>query len=207
MKRPTRQLLRVGAILLALSLWQWYDQGEVDWHQRALALIGDRERNSGLQVATRQVEALGSERERPPGHFDLSGRVVRVADGDTLSLLDASNQQHRLRLYGIDAPEREQPHGERAAKALAQRVANRHIDAVIVDTDDYGRKVATVYLDGENLNLWLVEQGHAWWYRYHARHEHRLEAAEQTARSGERGLWAGNQPEAPWDWRRSQRFP
>lgn len=207
MKRPVRQLLRVGVILLALSLWQWYNQGEIDWYQRALALIGDHERSSGLQVATRQVEELGSQRERPPGRFDLSGRVVRVVDGDTLSLLDASNQQHRLRLYGIDAPEQEQPHGEQAAEALLNRVINRRVDAVVVDTDDYDRKVATVYLDGENLNLWLVEQGHAWWYRYHARYEHRLESAEQAAREANRGLWRMNTPQPPWDWRRNQRIP
>ena len=207
MKRPARQLLRLGVILAALTLWQWYQHGEVDWHQRILAPLIDREENSGLQVATRQVQALGDKRERTPAHFDLSGRVVRVADGDTLSLLDADNEQYRVRLYGIDAPERDQHHGQRAAGALAARVTNQHVDAVVVDTDDYGRKVATVYLDGENLNLWLVEQGHAWWYRYHARHEHRLESAEQAARAAQRGLWQASDPQPPWDWRRDARLP
>lgn len=207
MKRSGRQALRLGIILAALTLWQWYQQGEIDWHQRILDTLSDRDENRGVQVVTRQVEALGDRRERTPEHFDLSGRVVRVADGDTLSLLDAGNQQHRLRLYGIDAPEREQPHGGNAAHALATRVADQRVDAVVVDTDDYGRKVATVYLNGENLNLWLVEQGHAWWYRYHARHEHRLESAEQAARAANRGLWQASSPQPPWDWRRDARLP
>lgn len=207
MKKPGRQLLRLAVILAALSLWQWYQYGEVDWHQRILAPLTDREESSGLQVATRHVEALGKEREGVPAHFDLSGRVVRVADGDTLSVLVAGNEQYRLRLYGIDAPEREQAHGAQAAQALAARVANQRVDAIVVDTDDYGRKVATIYLDGENLNLWLVEQGHAWWYRYHARHEHRLESAEQAARAAGRGLWQAGDPTPPWDWRRDARLP
>ena len=91
MKRPARQLLRLGVILAALTLWQWYQHGEVDWHQRILAPLIDREENSGLQVATRQVQALGDKREGAPAHFDLSGRVVRVADGEWIA-------------RGIDAP-------------------------------------------------------------------------------------------------------
>lgn len=206
MKRPSRQLVRVSAILLALSLWQWYRHGDVDWHHQLLAYFTEPDNTTGLQVASRQVEELGRERDQPPGEFDLSGRVVRVADADTLSLLDRSSTQHRIRLYGIDAPERDQAHGEQAAQALASRIAGRRVDAVVVDTDDYGRTVATVYLDGENLNLWLVEQGHAWWYRYHARHEHRLASAEQAARDAGRGLWRHSDPEPPWDWRQRQRL-
>lgn len=206
MKRVPRQLLRVGIILLGLSLWQWYQQGEVGWHRHLLAYFTEQESTTGLQVASRKVEELGRERSAPPGHFDISGRVVRVTDGDSLSLLDRNNTQHRLRLYGIDAPERDQAHGELATQALASRIADRRVDAVVVDTDDYGRTVATLYVDGENLNLWLVEQGHAWWYRYHARHEHPLASAEQAARDAGRGLWRHSDPEPPWDWRQRQRL-
>lgn len=205
MKRTSRQLLRVGVILLGLTLWQLYQQGEVDWHKALLSPLSDSDRSSGAQIATRQLESVAERRNAPPPRFDLSGRVVRVADGDTLSLLDAGNNQHRLRLYGIDAPEREQEHGEQAARALAERVSGQRLDVIIVDTDNYGRQVATVYLNGENLNQWLVAQGHAWWYRYHARHEHDLKAAEQSARSAALGLWRAESPEPPWDWRQRQR--
>ena len=206
--RSRKNLTRVTVILLGLTLFQYFSGGEITWHRQLLATVtGGDGPEPGWRHAADKLEQAGAAREGTPlPDFDISGRVVRVADGDTVSLLDSNNEQHRIRLYGIDAPESGQPHGDRAREALAGMVAGRQLGVVVVETDDYGRLVGTLYADGRNINLALVQQGHAWWYQYFARHERPLEAAEKEARSARRGLWAGHDPIPPWDWRRQQRL-
>ncbi|MFO7550464.1 MAG: thermonuclease family protein [Haliea sp.] len=206
--RSRKNLTRVAVILLGLTLFQYFSGGEITWHRQLLTTVtGGDGPEPGWRHATDKLEQAGAAREGTPlPDFDISGRVVRVADGDTVSLLDSNNEQHRIRLYGIDAPEHGQPHGDRAREALAGMVAGRHLGVVVVETDDYGRLVGTLYADSRNINLALVQQGHAWWYQYFARHERPLEAAEVEARSARRGLWAGHDPIPPWDWRRQQRL-
>ena len=159
--------------------------------------------DAGWRKASDALDKIGSAKDGfPASGVDLTGRVVRVADGDTLSVLDNSNTQHKIRLYGIDTPERDQPHGKASRKALSALVAGQTVGIVVVETDKYDRTVGTVYLGKRNINLAMVEGGHAWWYRYHARHERPLEAAESEARKQKRGLWADPAPVPPWDWRR-----
>lgn len=203
-----RNLVRIAVVLLALSLFQLATDGEINWHRQALdTFSGTRGENTGWGKAVDSLETAGAAREgQAPTRFDLTGRVVRIADGDTLSLLDAGNTQHKVRFYGIDAPERDQPHGDRAREALVALVSGKRLGVVVIEEDDYGRKVGTVYAEGHNVNLAMVQQGHAWWYQYFARQEHALEAAERDARSARRGLWAADDPMPPWDWRRQQRL-
>ena len=138
---------------------------------------------------------------------ELKGRVVVVVDGDTLVVLDSSNTQHKIRLAGIDCPERKQPWGQRARQALSGYVFDR---AVAVDwgkRDRYGRIVGKV-LDGErDVNLALVRDGMCWWYRKYAGEQSPVdrglyEAAETAARDKRRGLWTDPDPVPPWEWRR-----
>lgn len=203
-----KNITRVALILLGLSLFQYVTDGEVSWHRQLLATVtGSAGGEPGWRHAVTQLEQAGATKEglqRPA--FDLSGRIVRVADGDTVSLLDRNNQQHRIRLYGIDAPELDQPHGKAAHEALAVLVAGRRLGVVGAETDDYGRLVGTLYVDGRSINLTLVQQGHAWWYQHFAPHERALAAAEQEARRARRGLWSQSNPVPPWDWRRQQRL-
>jgi endonuclease YncB( thermonuclease family) len=154
-----------------------------------------------LLLAFSLVQYLG---DSPPD-FDLTGRVVRIADGDTLSILDATNTQHKVRLYGIDTPERDQPFGNAAKKALMQLVDEKPVGVVVITTDSYGRKVGTLYQQGVNINVAMVASGYAWWYQHYAPHERTLAASEQQARAHGLGLWAAPHPVPPWDWRRGQR--
>lgn len=208
-----RNLRLVLALLAGLSLFQYLVQGEVSWHRGALDSVSSTLReyatreDAGWRRATGKLEQVGAAREgSPPREFDLSGRVVRVADGDSLSLLDRDNKQHTIRLYGIDAPERDQPHGRSAGAALTALVANSRVGVTVVEEDDYGRLVGTVYVDGSNINLAMVRAGHAWWYRYYAPHDHPLATAEQEARQAQRGLWSDAAATPPWDWRRQQKL-
>ena len=134
-------------------------------------------------------------------HADF--KVVKVVDGDTIHVMDADKGTSRVRLHGIDTPERRQPYYRKATDALAAMVAGRQVTLVYQDTDRYGRIVATVLLpDGTNVNLRMVEQGWAWWYQRYAPEDKALQTAQQRAREGRLGLWADENPVAPWDWRR-----
>jgi endonuclease YncB( thermonuclease family) len=132
------------------------------------------------------------------------GRVVSIADGDTLTVLDETNSQHRIRLYGIDAPEKAQPFGQQSKRNLASKVFGATVHVEIVDIDRYGREVGRIYLGGRFINLEQVREGCAWRYTEFDRHRE-FEAAEADARRHHRGLWGAPHPTPPWEFRRARR--
>ena len=137
----------------------------------------------------------------------LSGRVVAVHDGDTITVLDNNRMQHKIRLAGIDAPESKQAFVSRSKQNLSNIVYNRQVTVNWQKYDRYGRTVGVVQVDGHNVNLEQVRAGMAWWYRQYARDQspadRRLyEAAENDARTAKRGLWVDANPVPPWAWRR-----
>ena len=141
---------------------------------------------------------------------DLTGKVIGVADGDTITVLDSSKQQHKIRLAGIDAPEKGQAFGFRSKENLARWVYDR--DAIIVGnkTDRYGRLVAKVIVDGHDAGLEQVRAGLAWWYRAYAKEQtpddrEIYELAEKEAREQKLRLWRDPSPVPPWEWRRQRR--
>jgi endonuclease YncB( thermonuclease family) len=138
----------------------------------------------------------------------ISGRVVGVADGDTLTVLDASKQQHKIRLDGIDAPEKAQPFGDRSKQSLSDLAFNRDVQVQTHKRDRYGRVVGKVLHDGADLNLIQINRGMAWHYKAYAGEQTpedrmRYAAAEEIARREKRGLWRDKEPTPPWDWRKS----
>jgi endonuclease YncB( thermonuclease family) len=140
----------------------------------------------------------------------LVGRVIAVADGDTVTVLDASRQQHRIRLVGIDAPERGQAFGNRARQHLADRVFQREVQVEYDKRDRYGRILGKIVLDGEDINLMMVRDGMAWHYRQFQRDQRPADRAlyadaEREARATGRGLWADAHPLPPWEFRRQNR--
>lgn len=135
----------------------------------------------------------------------FTGRVVHVADGDTLTVLTAERREIKVRLHGVDCPESAQPFGQAAKRTTLSLAANQSVEVVPVDTDRYGRTVGEVFLpDGTSLNRALVWAGYAWWYRRYAPNDTDLEGLEQTARSERRGLWAEDRPVPPWEWRKAR---
>lgn len=134
--------------------------------------------------------------------YEITGKVVGVADGDTLTILDATNAQHKIRLADIDAPESGQPYGNRAKQRLRALVAGKLVTADCREKDKYGRDVCTVIVDGTDVNADLVATGHAWVYeQYNARAD--LPPMQEDAKARGAGLWS--LPEAqiikPSDWR------
>jgi endonuclease YncB( thermonuclease family) len=146
-----------------------------------------------------------------PAH-EVGGRVVAVQDGDTVTILDAARVQHRIRIAGIDAPEKSQAFGEVAKRSLARLVHGRHVEARCPKRDRFGREVCSVFLGTTDVGLEQVRGGYAWWYRDYAREQTpddraAYEEAETHAKQARRGLWNDPAPEPPAAFRRQQTKP
>lgn len=131
----------------------------------------------------------------------LTGKVISVADGDTITILSADNTQYKIRLHQIDAPEKGQGFGSASKKSLSNMVYKKEVTIEKVDTDKYGRIVGKVLLDGEDINLKQVQSGMAWVYKEYARDQSYFDA-ETTAKNDRSGLWDNPNAVAPWEFRR-----
>lgn len=137
----------------------------------------------------------------------FTGVVVGVADGDTITVLDGGNRQIKVRLAGIDAPEKKQAFGTRSKIHLSELVYKRIVTLECGKQDRYRRDVCIVMRDGQDVNLRQVETGLAWWYRKYSREQspgdrRAYEASESKARAARVGLWADTNPVPPWDFRK-----
>jgi endonuclease YncB( thermonuclease family) len=137
----------------------------------------------------------------------LTGLVVGIADGDTITVLDSSKTQHKVRLAGIDAPEKAQPFGDKSKANLSRMVFNQNVSLDCRKIDRYKREVCVVLLNGQDVNLEQVKAGLAWWYREYRREQSLAdqgyyEYAEFDAKAQRRGLWADADPMPPWEWRK-----
>ena len=142
----------------------------------------------------------------------LAGRVVGVSDGDTVTLLTAENRQFKIRLSGIDAPEKKQPFGAHAKETLSRQLFGQAVTVEWTKTDRYGRIVGKIEVDGFDANLEQIREGSAWVYTQYLREipledRKRYLDAERQAKSARRGLWRDNDPEPPWQWRHERRPP
>jgi len=135
---------------------------------------------------------------------ELMGIVVKVADGDTITILDKNNKQHRIRFAQIDAPESNQPYGTKSKTYLMSRVAGKNVQVSVAGQDRYKRSIGTIFLDGSNINEEQVAQGNAWVYRKYATDKN-LYKIENKAKKNQLGLWALPEHERvpPWVWRKT----
>lgn len=140
----------------------------------------------------------------------LTGRVVGIADGDTLTLLDEYNTQHKIRLSGIDSPEKGQPFGQVCKKSLSDRAYDRLVAVESNKLDRYGRVIGKVVVNGQDVNLEQVRRGCGWHYKKY-QNEQSIDdrlgygRAEEAARAGRIGLWSDTGAVPPWDWRKARR--
>lgn len=140
----------------------------------------------------------------------LSGKVVRVADGDSITILDANSEQHRVRLSGIDAPERGQAFSRESKGTLSAAVSGKTVTVDWNKRDRYGRIIGKVILDGRDINLEQIKMGMAWHYKEYEREQDVEDRSlyaqmEYLAKRDKVGLWADNSSVAPWDFRKSKR--
>lgn len=136
----------------------------------------------------------------------LLGKVIHVQDGDSITVLDETHTQHKIRLSGIDAPERRQAFGNVSKESLAERVAGQSVAVEWDKVDRYGRKVGKVLLNGLDSNLVQIKRGLAWHYKQYEREQSPADrqsyaVAEAEARAAKLGLWRDAAPLPPWDFR------
>ena len=165
------------------------------------ALTGGGVELSASRVAAScaRPDAIGE-----PARAEVRGRVVKVADGDTITVLAAANAQHKIRLYGIDAPESKQAFGQKSKEQLSNYVFGKDVVVKYKSRDKYGRVLGTVYVDGKDINLEMLKAGLAHHYkRYDSTPAYAQ--AEAEARQNKLGLWADKNPIEPYEFRKRRR--
>jgi len=140
----------------------------------------------------------------------MTGMVVGVADGDTVTVLVNGHDQIHVRIMGIDAPEKKQAFGQRSKQAMSDCAFGKQTQIEWSKKDRYGRTVGKVAVDNVDCGLRQIELGLAWHYKAYKREQKPEDRksyaeAEATARSAERGLWSERDPVPPWDFRHSKR--
>lgn len=136
----------------------------------------------------------------------IAAMVVGVSDGDTITVLDVDRRQWKIRLAGIDAPEKRQPFGQQSKQSLSDRVFGKQVVIETGKSDRYRRIVGKVAVAGEDINLQQIHAGLAWHYKKYEREQSAADResyarAEEDARRKKRGLWQQLEPVAPWDYR------
>jgi endonuclease YncB( thermonuclease family) len=140
----------------------------------------------------------------------IQGKVVSVADGDTVTVLDAQKTQHKIRLQGIDAPERAQAYGNKSKQSLHEMVHGKEVTINYQQKDKYGRVVGKILLNNTDVCLEQVKRGMAWHYKQYANQQPKEDRetytlAEQQAKADSKGLWQDKQPVPPWEFRKQNR--
>lgn len=182
-------------LIIALSGFEYLETGQLNWTKAPLNAAGNVFYDLEETPATLPLGTAGE--------LEFSGRVTSITDGDTLRIINSLGESQIIRLYGIDAPERDQPYGTQATNALRQKLSNSQISIVQQDIDDYGRIVGTIFLNERNINQEMVVQGHAWWYEFFAPDNRELGLAQSEAQNSKLGLWRSPNPMDPYEWRRT----
>lgn len=133
--------------------------------------------------------------------IEQSGKAIKIVDGDTFDLLTKEKTVLRIRMNGIDCPERRQYFYQSAKNALSKYIFNKEVNLVISGRDRNKRIIATVYCGRENINLAMIRDGNAWHYKKYSA-DTAFANAEKQARSNRKGLWSQDNPIAPWEFRK-----
>ena len=136
----------------------------------------------------------------------LVGKVVSITDGDTITVLAKDNSEHKVRLMGIDAPEKTQDFGDESKKALSNYIYQREVTVEYKKQDRYKRKVGKVILDKQDICLQMIKDGLAWHYKDYEKEQSKTDRdlyrqAELKARESQIGLWQSSNPIAPSSFR------
>lgn len=136
--------------------------------------------------------------------FAFSGKVIKVADGDTITVL-RDGEKVRVRFYGIDAPEKKQEYGIKSLDVLKKMIDGKIVEIDVKDKDQYGRVVGEVYYNKKNINLYMLETGNAWWYKQYSKGNLEYAKAEEKAKIEKLGLWKEKNPTPPWEFRKKNK--
>lgn len=136
----------------------------------------------------------------------IYGKVVGISDGDTITILTKDKKSIKVRLVEVDAPEKNQPWGQKSKQALSDLIFSLNVTIDSAGNDRYGRTLGTVFLGSININQHMVENGNAWAYTQYVR-DQRYFQLQKNAKSKQLGLWSLSQDQtiAPWEWRKNKK--
>lgn len=132
---------------------------------------------------------------------ELIGKVVKVSDGDTITVLTSDKTQYKIRLNDIDAPEKKQAFGNKSKDNLAKYIAGKTVTVQYQKKDKYKRILGTIYYNNIDINLQQVKDGYAWVYKKYSKNKDYYNA-EKISRDKKIGLWSDKNPIAPWEFRK-----
>ncbi len=156
-----------------------------------------------FSVSCQQSRDYSQDQVKEEAPAENQYKVIAIKDGDTIELLK-DGKPLRVRLQGVDCPEKNQDFGTRAREFTSDLVFGKNVGLVVHDIDRYGRTVGEIILpDGRNLNYELVKNGFAWHYTAYSK-DAELARLEAEARAEKRGLWTQPSPVAPWDYRKNR---
>ena len=166
--------------------------------------------NQLRRCAVTKVLALGALLSFSVEAEILTGRIVGINDGDTVTLLDANQRQYKIRLTGIDAPEKKMPFGQRSMEHLSDLIFSKDVQVETEKLDCYGRTLGKVLFDRKDINLAMINAGLAWHYKKYQREQSASDRllylhAEDPARQQRIGPWRDPNPTPPWEWRKGER--
>lgn len=154
--------------------------------------------NYDLEKFEKEIESMNLNINKQNSSKLLKGHVKKVYDGDTITLEDGN----KIRLYGIDAPELKQKGGKFSKDTLSNLILNTTIEYQIMNTDKYGRNVSKIYYKGTYVNLYMLEQGAAWWYEDYAKNDKDLEYAFLNSQKNKIGIFKEKNIENPSEYRK-----
>lgn len=130
--------------------------------------------------------------------FAFPAKVIKISDGDTITVL-SGKEQTKVRLYGIDAPEKKQDYGQKSRQFLASLIAGQVVEVEPKGKDRYKRTLGIIHQKGQDINAQMVKNGYAWAY---VKYSKIYVDQEKTARKNKLGLWQSSNPTPPWVWRK-----
>ena len=137
-------------------------------------------------------------------------QAVKVSDGDTLNVQKVENGKFvgevmKIRMFGIDAPEKTQDYGIESKQALEKLVNGKTLEIEEKNRDRYGRTVAVVYVNGKNINEEMVKNGNAWWYQEYDKKDTKMQAYQENAKKNKLGLFGKRGYVEPWNYRKEKK--
>ena len=167
--------------------------------------------NSKRSTVARSTKNNSSNAKTVQNPTILKGyQAIKVSDGDTLSVQKVENGKFvgevmKIRMFGIDAPEKTQDYGIESKQALEKLVNGKTLEIEEKNRDRYGRTVAVVYVNGKNVNEEMVKNGNAWWYQEYDKKDTKMQAYQENAKKNKLGLFGKRGYVEPWNYRKEKK--
>lgn len=204
------QIVLIVAIIIiaAVMLFGMFNKGRKDAEKITKKSKNVKTSQNSDKKSSKTRKSI-EKREVEPEILD-GYQVLKVSDGDTINVQKVENGKFvgeilRIRMYGMDAPEKTQDYGSESRQALEKLVTGKNLSVEVKNKDRYGRTVAIIYTDGKNVNEEMVKTGNAWWYQEYAKKDAQFEEYQENAKQKKLGLFSRKGYTEPWNYRKEKK--